>query len=529
MNIKKILPVIGLIILAVILYNLNFSEIIELFSTLNPFYAFLSFFAIVPLLLLVNIEWQILLKKQNINVSFHYSIKNFFIGYFYGFITPGAFGAYIRSLYLHDESNAPLPKCFSNIIIFNTVEFLAMLFTGAIGAIALSSQFPYLFYLILILFGLVIILFIFFFKTNKSQALFTRLIQSQIFSAIQDKIQGNLNSFYEDIPKFKDIIPPFLLSLLGWLLKFSILYAIAGMFSITIPYIDFILIIAVVDVIAALPISIYGIGTREAALIPLLALYGISSEQIVSFSLFWYVIIWLIPSLLGAVITLIETKKHSTFTLTKETMQQFTTYMKKYPELYTSLANLMEKQLKKTKKPIIADLGCGPGILGEHIKRHQPKATIIGLDKNQHMLHLAVNEKSYDFLSQGSIDQLPFKTDSIDVAVSRFSLPYWKEPLQSFQEIKRILKPNGILILEALNKEYSPLKLWLIKIHMNLKRAGTDVIRYHIDAYKTAKSKQEIETILKTTNFKHITFLGNKKEWKFVFIAFKQQKEKNQS
>ena len=184
MNIKKILPIIGLFILAIILYNLNFSKIVELFSKLNPLYVFLSFFAILPLLLLVNIEWQILLKKQHIKVSFLYSIKNFFIGYFYGFITPGAFGAYIRSLYLHDESNEPLPKCFSNIIIFNTVEFLAMLFTGAIGAIALSRQFPYLFYIILILFGIVIFLFIFFFKTNKSQALFTRLIQSQIFLSL---------------------------------------------------------------------------------------------------------------------------------------------------------------------------------------------------------------------------------------------------------------------------------------------------------------------------------------------------------
>lgn len=521
MKIKKILPIIGLFILAIILYNLNFSKIVELFSELNPLYVFLSFFAIVPLLLLVNIEWQILLKKQHIKVSFLYSIKNFFIGYFYGFITPGAFGAYIRSLYLHDESNEPLPKCFSNIIIFNTVEFLAMLFTGAIGAIALSRQFPYLFYIILILFGIVIFLFIFFFKTNKSQALFTRLIQSQIFSAIQDKIQGNLHSFYEDIPSFKDIIIPFLLSLLGWLLKFSILYLIAGMFFITIPYIDFILIIAVVDVIVALPISIYGIGTREAALIPLFALYGVSSEQIVSFSLFWYVIIWLMPSLLGAMITLIETKKYATFTLTEETIQRFTTYMKKYPELYTSLANLIEKHLKKTKNPIILDLGCGPGILGKHIKKHQPNTTLIGLDKKQEMLQRAKKEQSYDLLSRGSVDYLPFKTDSIDLVVSRFSLPYWEQPRQSFQEIQRILKPQGILILEALNKDYPPIKLWLIKMHMSLKRAGTDVIRYHIDAYNTAKSKHDIETILKKTGFKHITFLGNQKEWKFVFIAYK--------
>ena len=142
MKLKRLLPIIGLIILVIILFTLDFGEIFRIFASLNSFYAFLSFFVLVPLLLLANIEWQLLLRRQKIKVSFWYSIKNFFIGYFYGFITPGGWGAYTRTLYLEDESGAPLPKCFSNIIIFNTIEFLAMLITGAIGALILSSIYP---------------------------------------------------------------------------------------------------------------------------------------------------------------------------------------------------------------------------------------------------------------------------------------------------------------------------------------------------------------------------------------------------
>ena len=135
MKFKKLLPIIGIIILILIISSLDLQKIIDIFSKINPIYSIMSFFVVIPLIILANIGWQLLLKKQRIKVSFWYSIKNFFIGYFYGFITPGAFGAYTRSLYLSEESRAPLLKCVSNLIIFNTIEFISLLFVGAIGAI----------------------------------------------------------------------------------------------------------------------------------------------------------------------------------------------------------------------------------------------------------------------------------------------------------------------------------------------------------------------------------------------------------
>ena len=171
MKLKKLLPIIGIIILILIISSLDLQKIVNIFLKINPIYSFLSFFVVVPLILLANIGWQLLLKKQKIKVSFWYSIKNFFIGYFYGFITPGAFGAYTRSIYLSEESGVPLPKCISNIIIFNTIELLGMLSVGAIGAIYLSSIYPSLFYIIILVMIIVISLFLFVFKEKRSKIL----------------------------------------------------------------------------------------------------------------------------------------------------------------------------------------------------------------------------------------------------------------------------------------------------------------------------------------------------------------------
>ena len=64
MNIKKLLPIVGIIILIILLSTLDFEEIINIFSKINPLYSFLCFFASAPLILLSTIEWQLLLRKQ---------------------------------------------------------------------------------------------------------------------------------------------------------------------------------------------------------------------------------------------------------------------------------------------------------------------------------------------------------------------------------------------------------------------------------------------------------------------------------
>lgn len=306
---KKLLPIIGIIILIIIIFNLDLAILLSIFSQLNPLYAFISLFAIFPIVIMINFQWQILLRKQQINASFFYTFKNIFIGYFYGFVTPGGFGGYLRALYLKYETNEPLPKCLGNIIIFNTIDFITLLVLGAIGALVLSSVFPLLFYVIILVLLLVIFLLVFFLKKDLSYGAFTRIVESRVFSLIKNRIEDPLDSFYDNLPKFPDLFIPFVLSFAGWLVQFFEFYLIAQLFGINIPVGTVLLILAVANVIGVIPISVYGLGTRDATLLSLFSIYSIVPERIISLSLFWYAIIWFFPSIIGAGITVVESKK----------------------------------------------------------------------------------------------------------------------------------------------------------------------------------------------------------------------------
>lgn len=525
MDFKKLLPIIGIIILLYIIATLDLQEIYEVFSHIDPIYSFISFFAIIPVVIMTNIQWQILLKKQRINVSFFYSLKNIFIGYFYGFISPGAIGAYTRALYLENESKAPLGKCLSNIIIFNTIDYLSLLLLGAIGAILLSSIYPNLFAVIVIIMIVIVTLLLFFLKKEKSKILFSKIIQTRIFTTLKDRLTESLDSFYEDLPRFKGVLIPFGISIIGWFVRFTELYFISKLFLIDVTFIYFILIIAVANVIASIPITIYGLGTREASLITMFLFFNITPEKVLGLSLFWFTIIWLSPSIIGAIITYFETKKLSKLFLDEKIVERFSSYMKKYPELYRNLANIVKKNIsKKITKPVIVDMGIGPGLLSLELNKQISNAKIIGIDPSDKMLNFANKNLKNDsfFTILGTSENIPLEKNTVDILVSRFSLTYWKNPKDSFSEINRILKPGGKLVLEALNKKISKWKLFAIKTHMFFKSAGLDVIRYHSEAFKTAYTIQQVEHMLTNSGFKIIYKEANKKDWKYILVSEKK-------
>jgi hypothetical protein len=244
-------------------------------------------------------------------VSYWYSLKNILIGYFYGFITPGGFGAYTRALYLHEETNEPAQKCLVNILIFNTIDYLALLTLGVIGGLVLSSYLPSVFPIFFTVFLIIIALIIILLRKETGEALFTRIIRSELLSSKwKEKWSTHIDRLYQDIPSFKDLLLPYSVAVIGWFIWFTILFYIAQLFDITVPWLSFVFIIAVANVLASIPISIYGLGTREASLLWLFSIFHVDVNKIISLSLFWFVLMWLSPSIIGTIVTVYESRKH---------------------------------------------------------------------------------------------------------------------------------------------------------------------------------------------------------------------------
>jgi ubiquinone/menaquinone biosynthesis C-methylase UbiE len=101
------------------------------------------------------------------------------------------------------------------------------------------------------------------------------------------------------------------------------------------------------------------------------------------------------------------------------------------------------------------DLGCGPGVLlAPLIERCK---TVAAVDVSAEMLERAraaiagaPGSERVTF-SQGSADALPFPDRSFDVVTCIGVISYWPDPAKGLSEIARVLRPGGMLILQATN------------------------------------------------------------------------------
>jgi len=210
--------------------------------------------------------------------------------------------------------------------------------------------------------------------------------------------------------------------------------------------------------------------------------------------------------------------------LSKDLTVNFSKYMHEYKLLYESLTETCSQFLKNKTGSIILDLGSGPGILTVMLDQEFPLSTIIGLEPSIDMLQSIdhIDYQKYNFI-QGKVQYVPIKSARVDLIVSRYSIPYWIKLDDAFQEIIRILKPGGRIIFEALNKSIPYWKLKTIQFSMTLKKAPKDVIKYHIDAYQSCFTPDELEKILQKYGLMVIHKEYKKNDWRFLIVGEKPQ------
>ncbi|MBD2100174.1 class I SAM-dependent methyltransferase [Leptolyngbya sp. FACHB-261] len=96
----------------------------------------------------------------------------------------------------------------------------------------------------------------------------------------------------------------------------------------------------------------------------------------------------------------------------------------------------------------VLDLGCGTGALIQRLLHLAPEARFFGLDPSVEMLCVAKRKLPDSVeLCVGSADTLPFANESFDVVISTNAFHYFRDPAQAIQEARRVLKPNGRLVI----------------------------------------------------------------------------------
>lgn len=110
--------------------------------------------------------------------------------------------------------------------------------------------------------------------------------------------------------------------------------------------------------------------------------------------------------------------------------------------------NQLKKSLKSMNNPTILEIGCSSGYMLQKIQQLIPHATLIGSDVVYKPL-LELSKKLTIPLLRFDILQCPLPDNCIDAIILLNVLEHIEDDATTLKQIYRILKPNGVLILEV--------------------------------------------------------------------------------
>lgn len=297
----KILPIIGIAIFIFLLTRIDLHKFVAIVKTANPLFLGLAVLLTLIQVLLQTYKWDVLLKLQGMEVHYTQLVKLQLKSAFYGSITPGRVGSFSKIPHLKQITNYSLSICAPSVIIDRFLDMITVLVMAVIGAGLILTSNTYVIYEVGILTFILIIGFFILLDKKLMKKFMNLFFKIFIIKKLKTFVDESFEDFYKNIPTKKHLIYPFILSVLAWVLTYSISYAIALAIHVQIPYLAFIFLFPIATIVGMIPITLAGIGTREVALIGLLSIYGVTPEQAIAISLLGFIFSSMIPSLLGGI------------------------------------------------------------------------------------------------------------------------------------------------------------------------------------------------------------------------------------
>jgi ubiquinone/menaquinone biosynthesis C-methylase UbiE len=110
----------------------------------------------------------------------------------------------------------------------------------------------------------------------------------------------------------------------------------------------------------------------------------------------------------------------------------------------------------------ILEIGFGPGVAIQYAAQKAVHGLVAGVDYSETMVQVARKRNAAGIraghvdLKHGEVLSLPYPDASFDSAFTIHCIYFWAKPLDGLQELRRILKPGGLLAVTIVPKDKWP-------------------------------------------------------------------------
>jgi len=280
--------IVSLLFFAYFLTRVNLSELSANLQHVPVIILVLAVAINVFSILVNSFKWQIFLD----NISIYKLFELNMISQFYNIILPGQFGGDFAKMYrTYREDSGAKNKALSSIIIDRFISLFSILLLLDFGIFfsklqAVRQLSPY--FLTATALSLACIGFLGLGAVNKFFKI--NILKLKIKESIKVKFADTLGYFHGSFKRIDKLIIALIIGVIFQLLSILVMMLFDRYLNINIHFFDYLWISTILSFAIFLPISIGGVGVREATLVSLLGLIGVNSEKAFTLSILLFLV-----------------------------------------------------------------------------------------------------------------------------------------------------------------------------------------------------------------------------------------------
>jgi uncharacterized protein (TIRG00374 family) len=296
-----------LLLLGFLIWKLDAAAAFAAIRNTQPSFLIAAIVLNIPQIFLKALRWRFLMLAQGIEYSISSSALAYFGSIFIGLLTPGRLGEFVKTIHVSRDCGIPSVRAFSSVLVDRLFDLCALLLFGAAALFSTTQkQNTTLLFVEAVVLLVVPLLAILHRGTfERLQALAAKAGKFGVKLFGQGSWLQELRSYLITL-RWSHILIASLFTAFAYVLFFGQCYLLALGMNLRVSILTICFAVSLGSLITLIPISISGLGTREAAMIAYLGRHGISAELSLGYSLLVFVTFYLAGGLIGAIAWLIK-------------------------------------------------------------------------------------------------------------------------------------------------------------------------------------------------------------------------------
>jgi len=297
----------GLALLILLLWKLDTARTLALLRHVAPVLLAAAILLNIPQIFLKALRWRELLRYHDIPYPIGSAALSYFGSIFIGLLTPGRLGEFVKAFHVSHDCNVPIGRAFSSVLVDRLFDLYALLLFG--GAALLSTAHSEAGLMMLLYSAVIMILPVFMILNGR---LFAGLKSiGERFGSIGRRLFApqswlvELRTYMLELPAGAIVLAA-VLTVAAYALFFGQCYLLVLALRLKITFLQTCFAVALGSLVTLIPISISGLGTREAAMMAYLGTVGVAAESALGYSLLVFLTFYVAGGLIGALAWLIK-------------------------------------------------------------------------------------------------------------------------------------------------------------------------------------------------------------------------------